>query len=257
MLTRVGHLLHKGYRPEVVFIAITWRNVARDSLPRDCIYRMYADRQFCAAFEQMLSGPQVNAAPEVLGEVAAQRRRIEHDEEQERLKSDADRIDEALTDWTRGRLNLMLHSVNLRAYLFRTMTDRIQDAWRGRTTVKYTYDLMDHDYAFNRQCLRALLRLLRAQGATVVCYYAPERDDLPLLMDPQRQNEFMAAFNREAAELGVIVLDARAVVPSEYWGWEGNTPDRSHFIEPGHQRLAQFLCDEAARHAVWQELSRP
>jgi hypothetical protein len=218
---------------------------------------MYGDRPFCDAFERMLAESRVAAAPDVLAEVAAQRRRIEHDEEQERLKSDADRIDEALTDWAGSRLNLMRNSANLRAYLFRTMTDRVQVAWGQRTSIKYTYDLVEHDYAFNLQCLRALLRLLRAQGTTVVCYYAPERSDLPLLMDPKLQNDFVAAFNREAAELGIIVLDARAVVPSEYWGWEGDSPDRSHFTEPGHQRLAQFLCDEGVRRAVWQELARP
>ena len=151
----------------------------------------------------------------------------------------------------------MGQSADLRAYLFRAMTQRVQQMWSDRETVEYAYDLVDHDYAFNFNCLRALLRLLRENGAIVICYLAPERTDLPQLMDPKRKNEFVAAFNREAANLGVIVLDAGEVVPNEYWGWVGESPDRSHFTEPGHQRLAQFLFEQAARRSIWKELARP
>ncbi len=34
MLTRAGHALYMGYRPKYVIIGLTWRNLARDSLPR-------------------------------------------------------------------------------------------------------------------------------------------------------------------------------------------------------------------------------
>ena len=108
----------------------------------------------------------------------------------------------------------------------------------------YDYDVVEADYRFNVNCLRALLRLLHSRGSQVVCYFAPERSDVPPLMDPAGEQKFNEQFEREAAELGVVVLDARHVVPNEYWGWEYDSPDRSHFTEPGHQRLAKFLADE-------------
>ena len=76
-------------------------------------------------------------------------------------------------------------------------------------------------------------------------------------MDPERQSEFIETFKREAEQLGFTVLDARRVVPNEYWGWVDESPDRSHFTQPGHQRLSQFLLDEAAKRSAWKELSRP
>ena len=36
-------------------------------------------------------------------------------------------------------------------------------------------------------------------------------------------------------------------MPNEYWGWVGESPDRSHFTEPGHQRLARFLLRRSRR----------
>jgi hypothetical protein len=257
MLTRVGQMLYEDYRPRIVILTVTWRNIARDSQLRHQIYTTYRDAGFVDAFERMLEDPRVNAAPHVLEAVRSQQRRVEHDEELERLKSDSDRIDEVLTAWASGQLTLMGKSAELRAELFRTMTERVQDMWNDRTTVDYTYDLVQHDYEFNLECLRAMLRLLTARGATVVCYYAPERSDLPLLMDPDQQNAFVEAFNREAAELGVAVFDARSIVPNQYWGWVGESPDRSHFTEPGHQRLAEFLLRQLEAQSLWQELARP
>jgi hypothetical protein len=148
-------------------------------------------------------------------------------------------------------------SADLRAQTFRKLTNRIQQMWADRQSVKYSYDLIEHDYTFNVKCLQALLRLLKHSGATVLCYYAPERTDLPLLTDPARQDEFIAAFNRDAQELGITVLDARGLVPNEYWGWVEGAPDRSHFTEPGHERLAELLMEEAEKRSAWKELTAP
>jgi len=257
ILTRVGHLLHNGQRPTIVFMGLTWRNIARDSRLRHEIYQAYRDKAFVADFEKMLADPKIHADPEILEEIHAQSTQVEHDEQLERLRSDSDRIDEVLTAWVSERLTLMGKSADLRAQIYRTMTDRVQRMWDDRQSVKYSYDLVEHDYRFNVECLRAAVRLLRQQGATVFCYYAPERDDLPPLMDPERQHEFIEAFNREAEQLSITVLDARRVVPNEYWGWVDESPDRSHFTEPGHQLLSQFLLEEAAKRSAWKELSRP
>ncbi len=193
----------------------------------------------------------------MLEEVRSQERHVEHDEEQEKLKSDSDRIDEVLTGWLSGQLTLLGQSAQLRAQLFRTLTLRAQQMWSTREDVGYSYDLVQHDYEFNVECLWAMLRMLTSQGAQVVCYLAPERDDLPPLMDPERQQKFVNEFAEEAEELGVIVLDARGLVPSEYWGWVGDEPDRSHFTEPGHQRLAQFLLEQIDARTGWKGLQAP
>jgi hypothetical protein len=148
-------------------------------------------------------------------------------------------------------------SAELRANIFRVLTDRVQRLWDDRKSVKYSYDLVESDYAFNLDCLRTTVRLLRQKGATVFCYYAPERTDLPPLMDPRRQEEFISAFEAEAKGLGIAVIDARGVVPNEFWGWVGQSPDRSHFTEPGHQRLSQFLLEQAAKQPAWRELEAP
>ncbi|MBI3837586.1 MAG: SGNH/GDSL hydrolase family protein [Planctomycetia bacterium] len=257
ILTRVGHLLQRGHRPTIVVLGLTWRNIARDSQLRHEIYAAYRDAEFDGAFEAMLGDAKIQADPDIVKEVRAQRMQVEHDEQIERLRSDSDRIDESLTTWIGSRLTLMGKSAELRAQIFRTLTDRVQRLWDDRESVKYSYDLVEHDYAFNVKCLRAVVRLLKEHGATVLCYYAPERSDLPPLMDPDRQNEFIAQFDGETDQLGITVLDARRVVPNEYWGWVGDSPDRSHFTEPGHQRLAQFLWDEALRRSTWKELAQP
>ncbi len=257
ILTRVGHLLHSKHRPTIVFLGLTWRNIARDSRLRHEIHQAYRDKAFVDDFETMLAAPEIHADPEILDEIHAQRNQVEHDEQLERLRSDSDRLDEMLTAWVSERSTLMGKSADLRAHIYRTLTDRVQRLWDDRQSVKYSYDLVEHDYRFNVECLRATVRLLRQQGATVFCYYAPERDDLPPLMDPDRQNEFIELFDREAEQLGITVLDARRIVPNEYWGWVDESPDRSHFTEPGHQRLSRFLLDEAAKRSAWKELARP
>jgi hypothetical protein len=76
-------------------------------------------------------------------------------------------------------------------------------------------------------------------------------------MDPKRQSEFIVEFGDQTRATGIAVFDARGLVPNEYWGWVGDSPDRSHFTQPGHQRLAQFLYDEAEKQSVWKELLAP
>ena len=257
MLTRVGHLLHHGNRPTVVFLGLTWRNIARDSQLRHAVYTAYRDPSFSDAFTAMLTDANVEADPLIFEQIQAQRTQVNRENELERMRSDSDRLDEVLTTWAAEHLTLMGKSAELRGQIFRTLTDRVQQLWDDRKSVKYTYDLVESDYKFNAECLRAMVKLLRQHGATVICYYAPERTDLPPLLDPEKQDAFIAQFDREAEQLGIVVIDARRVVPNEFWGWVGDSPDRSHFTEPGHQRLAQFLWEEALKRSAWKELARP
>jgi hypothetical protein len=251
MLTRAAQLYLHGYRPDLVVIGLTWRNIARDSRLRYEVRQVYHEPGFADAFSKMLGDPAVHAEEQVFDAVAADVRQIKADEGQQRVQSDADKLDATLTDRIKERLTLLGDSGTLRARVQLDYIDPLQDALGEHVHKSYEYDVVEHDYQFNMTCLRTLLRLFRSRGSQVVCYMAPERTDVPPLMDPAGEQGFYERLQREAAGLGVIVLDARRVVPNEYWGWDYNSPDRSHFSEPGHERLAQFLADEIEHRHLW------
>jgi hypothetical protein len=254
MLARVAQLYQRGYSLDVVVIGVTWRNIARDSQLRDQLRHVYRQPGFTDAFLKMLRDPAVDANAAVRDAAAADGRRVEADQEQERVQSDADELDGKLTDWIGKRLTLLGDSGSIRARVQLDYVDPLQDSIADRVHRAYKYDLIEPDYRFNLSCLRALLRLFRSHGSQVVCYLAPQRSDLPPLMDPAAEQTFNEQLQREAAALGVVVLDARHVVPNEFWGWEYASPEGSHFTEPGHQRLAQFLADEIERRHLWPPL---
>jgi hypothetical protein len=257
MLTRVAQLYQHSYKPRLTVIGITWRNVAHDSQVRDEIRQIYRQRAFADAFLNMLKTPAVGASPAVLNAVAADRRRVEIELEKERVRSDADKLDKTMTEWVSDRVLLLGSSADIRARLQLDVMDPIQNAIVERRHKKFDYDLIESDYRFNLDCLNVLLRLLKSNGSQVICYLAPQRTDVPSLMDPAGEEKFNEQLQRETAETGAVVVDARHVVPNEYWGWEYASPDRSHFTEPGHQRLAQFLFEEIERRHLWPPQSQP
>ena len=121
MLTRVAQLYQYGYRPDLVIVGITWRNVARDSQLRTAIRDIYrkpdnAQRksddapqgpEFADAFLTMLNSAAIDAAPAVINAVAADMRWAETEDEQDRTKSDADKLDKRLTQSIGRRLTLL------------------------------------------------------------------------------------------------------------------------------------------------------
>ncbi len=237
--------------PDLVVLGITWRNIARDSQLRYAVRQVYREPGFADAFAGMLDDPAVRAGPQVRSAIEADVRQVKADEQQQRVLSDADKLDGILADWIADRVTLLGDSGSLRAKIQLDYIDPLQNTLGEHVQKTYEYDEVENDYQFNMICLRAMLRLFRSRGSQVICYMAPQRTDVPPLMDPAGEQQFYDRLQREAAELGVIVLDARHVVPSEYWGWEYNSPDRSHFTEPGHERLAQFLADEIERRHLW------
>src|SRR5207247_947692 len=84
------------------------------------------------------------------------------------------------------------------------------------------------------------------EGAAVVVYLAPERSDLPPLMAREPQRAFVERLRRFLDDNAAFLIDARDAVPAEYWGWEQDVPDRSHFTEPGHRLLARRLVEVGA-----------
>jgi hypothetical protein len=253
MLTRVAQLDLLGYRPRVVVIGVTWRNLARDTALRHEIQGVYRDPVRARAERALLASPEVTAAPAVLAAVDDELRFAAEEAERARTRSLADRFDDRATRWLGERVTLLGRSADLRARLYRSTAHWVQGRLAGTGN---TYDVIAADLAFNLACFRALVQLLHAHGAQVVIYWAPERTDLPPMMDRGPQEAVMAELTTWTQALGGTVIDARATVPNAYWGWERDTPDRSHFTEPGHDALAAFIVAHMPP-STWETLARP
>jgi hypothetical protein len=257
ILSRVGHLLYHGHRPKVVVFGLTWRNIARDTELRTEISQTYKDKAFTLAFKQQLKESSINAAPDILQSIENEESRAKFEEEKERTRSYADKLDEKITGRVGNKITLLGRSEELRARIYREFNYGVVGKLTSNPDNTPQYDVVESDLDFNLKCLQALVRLLRSNGASIVFYFAPERSDLPALIDSAQQERVMGDFKQFAESQGCVVLDARHVVPNEFWGWEHNTPDRSHFTEPGHKLLAQFIVTEAAKKNVWEGLLTP
>jgi hypothetical protein len=257
ILTRVGHLLYHQHRPKVVVFGLTWRNIARDTELRNEISQIYKDKAFVLSFKQQLKESSINAAPDILQSIENEERKAQFEEEVERTRSYADKLDEKITERVGNKITLLGHSEELRARIYREFNYGVVGKLTGNPDNTPQYDVIESDLDFNLKCLQAMVRLLRSNGASIVFYFTPERSDLPALIDSAQQEKVMGDFKQFAESQGCVVLDARHVVPNEYWGWEHNTPDRSHFTEPGHKLLAQFIVTEAAKKNVWEGLLTP
>ncbi|MCK6548436.1 SGNH/GDSL hydrolase family protein [Myxococcota bacterium] len=251
MLLRTSELLANGLTPRVLVLGLTYRNIVRDSEPRHSIRATLRDATFRAALTAMLR--EASAEPSVLAAIQREQERVDRDAREAQMRSAADRLDEALVDRLEEELTLVGKSNDMRALIYRALTVDIQQSFTNAQQT-YLYDVVENDYALNVACLGAYLRLLRARGVSVLVYLAPERSDLPPLVDPAGQEKFNAALRAMLSELGYPLVDARGVVPNEHWGWMLDSPDRSHFTEKGHELLGQFLAEEGAKAGVWAPL---
>ena len=245
MLTRSVQLQAQNYRPRIVVLGLTWRNVAREVRLRDEVFSCFRDPSFAAEFRQALAKIDPADAAPILQAITGDVRRLAREQEAERMKSHANRIDEQLFDEARRHVALIGYGVDLRTRIYKLLVGSVQRSWEERKSIAYSYELIPADLEFNQHCLRALLQSYLNAGSQVVIYYAPERDDLPPMMDPAQQADFIRSFDDWCQARGVSVVDARRVVPNEHWGYDLHTPDRSHFTETGHRLLAEFLIDRA------------
>jgi hypothetical protein len=255
MLVRTEHLLRAGYQPSVAVVGLTWRNIARDARLRHELQALVHDETFAKDLQAALVAPAVSADPPIRATLAAEANSTDYQDSAQTV-SGADRIDEAVTEWVGGHVTLTGRSADLRARIYRQIANGIDDALAHKQSAKasYSYDVIEPDLELNLAALRTLFRLLRSRGTQLVLYYAPERDDLPPLADPVRQMRTLESLSEYARTLGAIVIDARRVVPNDLWGWERETPDRSHFREPGHARLARLLAEEVEKRQGWRSL---
>lgn len=253
MLLRATQLLEAGYRPRVVVLGLTYRNVARDFSVRPEIESLVEDGRVMARLRRFMGELGGSAAHRVERALAAEETRLTGRESRALGQSDADRLDERLTRSLGSSSVLLGESAELRARVYRPVVRFFADRLRSDER-RFTYAALPADFVRNLACLDVLLRLLHASGSRLVLYFAPERSDLPPLVDPQGRPEFTRRVRALAAELDGVVLDAQNVVPARYWGWDRDTPDQSHFTEPGHRLLGDFIVERAA--AVWPALER-
>ncbi|MCB1056475.1 MAG: hypothetical protein KDD11_13315 [Acidobacteria bacterium] len=257
MLTRYAQLSFAGYRPRVVVLGITWRNVARDRQLRHQVHLTYEIPGLTEQLLGRLERPDLGADPRVLAAARAEERQVEEDRRRDRQRSSADRFEARLDDTLGRRVALIGDSAEVRARVYRELAYAI-DTWlvpeqdRG-----YSYDLIEDDLELNVASLEVLFRWLAEDGAKVIVYRAPERSDLAPLLDPRREDEVLGGLETYARSLGFVTVDARDAVPAELWGWERDTPDRSHFTEPGHLLLARRLLAAGSEHGVWAALGDP
>jgi hypothetical protein len=253
MLLRVGQLLHAGYRPELVVLGLTYRNVARDSRVRPEIEELAADTELIAWLRHSIDALGTPAARRVVRALDAEVARLAGRESRALGQSHADRLDERLTRGLGAGSVLLGESAELRARVYRSVVHFLGSRLR-RGDRRFTYAAIEGDYAQNFACLESALRLLRANGSRLVVYFAPERSDVPPLVDPSGRPEFARRVRELGVEIGAAVLDAENVVPAEYWGWDRDTPDQSHFTERGHRLLADFIVNGAPE--AWTALAR-
>ncbi len=256
MLIRAERMYLDGEAPRLVILGLTWRNIARDSQVRNELQELFRDPTFAEETERLLRSLPNPPSREIFAALASEQRRARVKQERNRQKSDGDQFDEFLYDRLGQHLALLGRSADLRSRAYR-MLFGLQDAWASRKGIKYTYDLIDSDYAFNRQCLWALLDLFHEHGARVVCYLAPERHDLQPLVDPTQEGQFDELLRKKLAEMDGALLDARQVIPDNCWGWENGSPDRSHFSSAGHNLMAEYLYSELSQRGIWPRLTKP
>jgi hypothetical protein len=256
MLIRAVRMYLDGESPRLAIVGVTWRNIARDVQVRSELQDLFRDPTFAERMELLQQSLPNRPAQDVLAALASEQRRARVKEERNRQKSDGDRLDELLHDRLAQQLTLLGRGGDVRTRAYRLLFG-LQDAWARREGAAYAYDLIENDYVFNRNCLWALLDLLHWRGATVVCYLAPERHDLQPLVDPAQEGQFDDLLRTKLAGMGGVLLDARRIVPDQWWGWENGSPDRSHFSTTGHDLMAEFLFKELAQRGIWQRLVEP
>jgi hypothetical protein len=253
MLVRALQLDAVGMKPDVVVIGLTWRNIARDRDLRAQARRALRD----AGVAELMRATLVHedaVAPAVVDAFDAAMRRQREVESASHDAPASDRIEDALADAVAPHIALLGKNAELRAQVYRRFAYALDSAL-AKGEGGPSYDVVEADLQFNLACLDALFELWQKRGVRVLVYQAPERSDLPPVCDPARQQVVMHDLFADAERRGFATLDASHVVPNELWGFEMDTPDRSHFTEEGHRLLAASIVDAAQAAHVFDALT--
>jgi hypothetical protein len=256
MLVRASYLVHHGIKPQVMVVAVTWRNVARGSDLRYEVAQTLAEPSFSQSLLKNLNEMPGRSHPALTMALESETRKAVRAEAEEANRSDADRLDEKLTDAVSSKSALIGQSAAIRARVYRSVAYQI-DAFAGARTSQHVDPPVEQDLEINKAAFSALFRLAQNANCKLLVYLAPERSDLPPIVDGAREPDFDRWLEAEVATAGGTVVDARDVVPIQCWGWEEDTPDRSHFTEPGHKLLAERLVAAGEKAGIFSALAPP
>lgn len=232
----MSRMLYAGRKPDLVMVGIRWSGCTQSPLIRPEYLALLKDEGFAASFRETLRG--LGAEPLKLPPAPPP-----HD------VLLADKLDEKLG-----------HSAGIDSdedELVRAIIrdgDRGVDRLAGLTTFEYSHASCDRqlDYA------TYLLRALESAGVPRVCYLPPEQPQVI----PEYNAEVAAAWLepsvariRDAAQATQCpLIDARAAVPAEHFGWNFIVRDPVHMDPGGHAALADFLFEEGKKRGFWRAM---
>lgn len=255
MLIRVAHALEHGPAPRVVIVGVSYRNVAKDTAVREEIRSTLRDAVFARRMRSILVQPSVGASPALLALIDSETLRAQHQSEADGARAHADAWDEDIMEFLRLHLRLVGRNTQLRGYVRRRISYAIDSLAEQTGNTVRREPIVEADRAVNLSALHALVRILRARGTEVLAYGVPQRTDAEPIVDTSEEAATFERLRADFEEVGGHYVDMSGVVPNRYWGWEGDTVDRSHFAQEGHALLGRALVREAMRLDMWSALT--
>lgn len=255
MLVHFAALRYHGLRPNIVVQGMTYRNIARGAQLRYEIREFLGDDGFREWLFARLSD--AGASDDLIRAVKTEVALLDGSSGTESLVSHADAFNASINDAVGPYVTLVGKSSEIRQRIYQRLNHEIFTPFQTvLSRGGYNYDVIEDDLKLNLAALEVFIRWLAADEITLLAYSAPERNDLPPLIDPRNKVKVMTALQEAIENQGGVFADATDVVPAEFWGWVEQAPDRSHFTEPGHQRLGAFIVREGERRGAWNALKR-
>lgn len=257
MLIGYEYLRYRGIRPQVVVLGWSWPNFSRTREVRPELYSALRDRQFVSFLDAQLSAPALSAGAGLLTPLREEESLAGRSEVSAHAFSLADMLDSKFVDLLDRQVPVVEKSASIQVRIMRGTVIPFEDYFaRSLGKEGFLYPVVPDALRFNISCMKTMLRAMRADGARVLIYYAPTRGDIPTNFDEHGLDDFKKEMASFAKGLDFPIIDASRVVPDDAWGWEGFLPDRVHFMEAGHRRLAALLWQSGLDGHVWDPLKR-
>lgn len=253
MIVTTKHLLDSGFKPTLAILSVTWPTVAHDHGMRTIFSDVLRSPGFSAALRAELVAN--GAQPETLGIVDTETARTTKETEREDLASHASGVDRRLMRFARDHSALFGRSTELRERIAKSVVEPVVIGLAKAPPL--TSDPVEEtNLLANVAATRDLVLMLRKHGVRVFVYRAPERSDLVPITAAERRDEVLGKLAEDLATLDVTMVDGGNAVPTEYWGWNAQYADRSHFVSEGHAVLARFVVGEAKARSFFEPLER-
>jgi hypothetical protein len=250
MLIGAAYYIRRHGPPKAAIVGLIWDSLASDYYFRASCKQLLEDADFST--ELLLDVEKLGGGGVLANALAAQIRAAASDHDQKKSLPIGERLDSAVTEWVAPRVPL-LANLSLQAALRHDTFERLMRflSHGGATNVR---EVTRAKLDFNLQAMLLMADYLRSKGITLLTYRVPERTDVLGVTSRTEEEAVMGALSRDLEARGAVVLDLRHVVPNEFWGWAGDSPDRAHFMPPGHRLLAEALLREGRARGAFREL---